>query len=150
VLTVLQRVQRAAVRVDGEIVGEIGKGALLLACIEATDTPAEVEVSAAKVSGLRFFPGETPMDRSLLDVSGACLVVSQFTLAGSVRKGKRPSFTNSAEPEKARELYELFVESLRQQGLSVATGRFAAMMSIDMLADGPVTLLIEAREGRVL
>ncbi len=150
VLTVLQRVQRAAVRVDGEVLGEIGRGALLLACIEAGDTEADVAATANKIAGLRFFPGKTAMDLSLREAAGACLVVSQFTLAGDIRKGRRPSFTAAAPPELACELYEAFANRLRSEGLSVATGRFAASMQIEMLADGPVTLIIAAKNGRIL
>ena len=149
-LTVLQRVSRAAVRVDGQIRAEIGLGALLLVCVEAGDQQADADATARKIAGMRFFPGEHGMDLGLQDVSGACLVVSQFTLAGKVRKGRRPSFTDAATPEVAQELYERVAGQLRASGIEVATGVFAAKMEIDLLADGPVTLLVASKEGKIL
>lgn len=147
---VLQRVTRAEVRVEGEVVGRIGRGAVLLVGVETGDTEADVDALATKITKLRFFPGATPMDRTLADVGGGCLVVSQFTLAGSVRKGNRPSFTLAEEPGRAERLYLRFAEQLAAAGLEVATGRFGASMEVDLVNDGPVTLLIRARDGVVL
>lgn len=148
--TVIQRVLRAAVRVEGEVVGAIERGALLLTAVEKGDTEADVAATARKLVGLRFFPGETPMDRTLAEVGGACLVVSQFTIAGSLKKGRRPSFDGAEHPERARQLYEALAAALRAEGLPVATGRFAAHMEVDLVNDGPVTLLLCTREGQVL
>lgn len=148
--TVLQRVKRAEVRVDGEIVGQIGKGALLLVAIERGDSQADVHIAAHKIASLRFFPDKTPMDLSLGEVGGACLVVSQFTIAGSIKKGRRPSFDRAAEPDLARGLYEAFAAELRGLGLEVATGRFAATMEVELVNDGPVTLLVLTQGGVLL
>ncbi|MBK8266224.1 MAG: D-tyrosyl-tRNA(Tyr) deacylase [Nannocystis sp.] len=148
--TVLQRVTRAEVRVAGEVVGKIGAGALLLVAVERGDTEADVSITARKIAGLRIFPQVTPMDRTLIEVGGACLVVSQFTIAGSVKKGRRPSFDQAEEPERARALYESLCAALREHGLPVETGRFAATMEVDLVNDGPVTLLIMSRGGVLL
>ena len=148
--TVVQRVSRAVVRVDDDVVGSIGRGALLLVGVEDGDARDDALATARKVAALRFFPGRTPMDRTLADVAGGCLVVSQFTLAGSVRKGNRPSFTAAAPPDLATELYELVAETLRETGIEVATGRFGALMDVELVNDGPVTLLVFTREGRVV
>jgi len=145
----VQRVLRAAVRVDGETVGAIDHGALLLVGVERTDTPADAAATAAKIAKLRFFPGRTPMDRTLLEVGGACLVISQFTLAGAIRKGNRPAFTDAADPAIAEPLYLAVVEHLRDAGLEVATGRFGARMEVELVNDGPVTLLVHTVDGRV-
>jgi D-tyrosyl-tRNA(Tyr) deacylase len=147
---VLQRVARAEVRVDGEVIGRIGQGAVLLVGIEVGDTESDVDVGAAKITKLRFFPGATPMDRTLAEVSGACLVISQFTLAGSVRKGNRPSFTGAEEPVRAEALYQRFAAQLATSGLPVQTGRFGADMQVELVNDGPVTLLLRVLEGAVL
>ena len=148
--TVVQRVARAAVRVDGELVGTIGRGALLLVGVERGDTGADADATADKIARLRFFPGTTPMDHSLADIDGACLVVSQFTLAGRVRKGNRPSFTDAEDPALAEELYRRVADRLTTHGLTVQTGRFAARMQVDLVNDGPVTLLVFTRDGRML
>lgn len=148
--TVLQRVQRAEVRVDGEVVGRIGKGVLLLVAVERGDSEADVHITARKIAGLRIFADRTPMDLSLAEVDGACLVVSQFTIAGSVKKGRRPSFDQAEDPERARALYEALCAALRGEGLPVETGRFAAMMEVELVNDGPVTLLILTRGGVLL
>ncbi|MCA9663222.1 MAG: D-tyrosyl-tRNA(Tyr) deacylase [Myxococcales bacterium] len=148
--TVLQRVKRAEVRVDGEVVGRIAKGVLLLVAVERGDGPADVRQTARKIASLRIFPGDTPMDRNLSDVGGACLVVSQFTIAGSVKKGRRPSFDKAAAPDEARALYESLASELRDLGLPVETGRFAAMMEVDLINDGPVTLLIITKGGALI
>ncbi len=147
---VLQRVTRAEVRVAGEAVGRIDRGAVLLVGIETGDTEADVDAGAAKVARLRFFPGATPMDRTLADVGGGRLVISQFTLAGSVRKGNRPSFKLAEQPGRAESLYLRFADQLAATGLEVATGRFGADMAVELVNDGPVTLLIRVRDGAVL
>ncbi len=148
--TVVQRVARAEVRVDGEVVGRIGRGALLLVGVEQGDTVADVEATADKIARLRFFPGRTPMDLTLGEVAGGCLVVSQFTLAGAVRKGNRPSFTDAETPDRAEALYLAVAERLKANGLPVETGRFGAKMEVELVNDGPVTLFVFARDGRVL
>lgn len=140
----LQRVSRAAVRVDGRTVGEIGKGFCLLVGFTHTDTIEQCLWMAEKVAGLRLFPdAEDKMNLGLEDVGGAVLVVSQFTLYGSAVKGRRPSFVDAARPEVAIPLYERFVALLRERGLSVATGEFGAMMEVEMVNDGPVTIPLE-------
>ena len=143
---VLQRVSRAAVRVDGKTVGEIGRGFLVLAGFAPTDGEAALEWMAEKVVGLRLFgDAEGKMNRDLAEVGGAVLVVSQFTLYGDAKKGRRPSFTDAAPPEIAIPLYERFVTLLRAKagGIPVATGEFGAMMEVELVNDGPVTLLLE-------
>lgn len=148
-LTVVQRVSRAAVRVGGEVVGEIGRGAMLLVAVEKGDGEADALATARKIASLRFFPDKTPMDLTLAEVGGGCLVVSQFTLAGSLRKGRRPSFDGAEAPERARELYEAVAAALRAEGLPVATGRFAAHMEVELVNDGPVTFLLRAAGGQI-
>lgn len=148
--TVIQRVKQAQVSVDGEIVARIGTGALLLVGVEQGDTEADAQATARKIVALRFFPGATPMDRTLLDVDGACLVVSQFTLAGSLKKGNRPSFTAAEEPERAERLYTKVAELIEERGIPVATGVFGATMEVELVNDGPVTFLLCTRDGAVL
>ncbi len=143
---VLQRVTRAAVRVDVKTVGEIGRGYVVLAGFAPTDTDANLEWMAEKVLGLRLFgDAEGKMNRDLAEVGGALLVVSQFTLYGDAKKGRRPSFIDAAPPEVAIPLYERFVSLLRAKarGIPVATGEFGAMMEVELVNDGPVTLLLE-------
>ena len=143
---VLQRVSRACVRVDGEIVGEIGRGALLLVGIEKGDRDAEVEALAERVALLRFFQDETGrMNRSLAEVDGAALVVSQFTLCADLRKGRRPSFDGAEEPGRARELVERFRLALEARGIPTQSGRFGAEMAVELVTDGPVTFVLEPR-----
>ena len=148
--TVLQRVARAEVRVEGEIVGQISKGVLVLVAVERGDGPADVRSTARKIASLRIFPDATPMDRSLSEVGGACLVVSQFTIAGSVKKGRRPSFDRAADPAEAEALYESLIAELRAYELPVASGRFGAHMEVELTNDGPVTLLIMTTGGVLL
>jgi D-tyrosyl-tRNA(Tyr) deacylase len=148
--TVLQRVTRAAVSVDGEVVGQIDRGVMLLVGVMEGDTEADADATADKIAGLRMFGGRTPMDLDLAAVSGGCLVVSQFTLAAGLRKGRRPGFDAAAHPDEATVLYERVAQRLREHGLPVATGRFGAHMDIEMTADGPVTLLIFTEGGRVV
>lgn len=143
---VLQRVSRAAVRVDGKTVGEIGRGFLVLAGFAPSDGDAALEWMADKILGLRLFgDDEGKMNRDLADVGGGVLVVSQFTLYGDAKKGRRPSFIDAAPPETAVPLYERFVTLLRDKAgsIPVATGEFGAMMEVELVNDGPVTLLLE-------
>ncbi len=147
--TVVQRVARARVDVGDDCVGRIDAGLLLLVGIERGDTEADADATAQKIANLRCFPGRTPMDRTVAEIGGACLVVSQFTLAGSVRKGNRPSFTDAEDPAAAERLYERVCARLRATGLPVANGRFAADMQVELINDGPVTLLVFCRDGRV-
>ena len=142
---VLQRVSRAEVRVGGEKIGGIGRGILVLVGFEDDDAPERVDWMAEKVAGLRIFSDEEgKMNRSIEDVGGGVLVVSQFTLYGDVRKGRRPSFAHAARPEIAKPLYEGFVCALkRTTGAVVETGDFGAEMEVDSVNDGPVTLVIE-------
>lgn len=141
---VVQRVSRAAVRVEGVSVGAIGRGLLVLLAVEKGDGPAELEWAAKKVAELRIFPDdEGRMNRSVQDVGGAVLAVSQFTLAARVRKGRRPSFVDAEDPERAEPAFEQFLDLLRAKGLAVACGRFGAMMEVELVNDGPVTLILE-------
>ncbi|WP_168121650.1 D-aminoacyl-tRNA deacylase [Paenibacillus sp. HB172176] len=142
---VVQRSKQAKVTVQGETVGEIAHGYVLLVGITHEDTASDVKWMADKVSGLRIFEDDAEkMNLSILDVGGAVLSVSQFTLYGDCRKGRRPNFMAAARPEQAKELYELFNEQLRAAGLTVATGRFGAMMEVELVNDGPVTLILES------
>jgi D-aminoacyl-tRNA deacylase len=142
---VIQRVSCAKVAVSGEIAGEIGPGLLVLLGVGAGDTREEADYLAEKTIGLRIFEdGEGKMNLSVADVGGALLVVSQFTLYGDVRRGKRPSFDAAAPPQPARELYEYFVERVRAAGLRCETGRFQEMMQVDLTNEGPVTILLDS------
>jgi D-tyrosyl-tRNA(Tyr) deacylase len=142
---VVQRVTTARVTVADQVVGEIGKGLLLLVGIAANDTAAELTWMTRKCLDLRLFshPGSDRWDASVQEISGALLVVSQFTLYGDCRKGRRPSFTTAAPPAAAIERYEQFVAQLRESGLQVETGQFGANMAVDLTNDGPVTLILE-------
>ena len=141
---VLQRVSRARVTVDGRTTGEIGLGLMLLVGFTEGDGEEALAWMAEKVVGLRIFPDEEgTMNRSLEEADGAVLVVSQFTLYGDARKGRRPSFIEAARPETAVPLYERFIELLRATGRPVATGQFGAMMDVELVNDGPVTLILE-------
>ncbi|HAB34951.1 MULTISPECIES: D-aminoacyl-tRNA deacylase [unclassified Exiguobacterium] len=141
---VLQRVKEASVTVDQKIIGQIKQGFLLLVGVTHEDTIDQVNWLADKIAGLRVFEDEEErMNRSLQDVDGQILSVSQFTLYGDVKKGRRPAFTEAAKPNVANELYEAFNERLRAQGLTVETGQFGAMMDIALINDGPVTLILE-------
>lgn len=142
---ILQRVSRAKVTVDGEITGEIGKGILVLLGISQTDSEKEAVYLLDKTLNLRIFEdAEDKMNLSLIDVKGELLVVSQFTLYGDVRKGRRPSFIEAAAPQKANELYEFFVEEARKRVGKIETGKFQAMMDVELVNDGPVTILIDS------
>ena len=144
----LQRVTSARVLVGRAITGEIGRGLLVFVGVGRDDTIDDVKYLAAKICDLRVFESDAgkPMDRSVLDGGGSLLVVSQFTLYGDVRKGRRPSFDGAAPPDDARRLYEEFVRELRATRLPVATGEFQAMMQVELVNDGPVTLLIDSRK----
>ncbi len=145
---VVQRVKRAEVRVAGEVVGRIGQGLLVLVGIAKGDTAAEGSALAQKIVNLRVFDdGQNRMNRSLLEIGGSVLCVSQFTLYGDCRKGRRPSYDRAAHPEEARSLYEDFVKSLRELGAGAETGRFQAMMDVELVNDGPVTLLLDSEKG---
>jgi D-aminoacyl-tRNA deacylase len=142
---ILQRVNSSQVVIDGHCVGKIGRGLNLLVGIAETDTEAELDWMVRKCLDLRVFPnGDSGrFDQSVQEINGELLVVSQFTLYGDCRKGRRPSFDQAATPEQAEQLYERFVEKLRQSGLKVETGKFGAMMQVSIENDGPVTLILE-------
>jgi D-tyrosyl-tRNA(Tyr) deacylase len=142
---VIQRVSEASVQVNGECTGQIRSGLVVLLGIAIEDTQADADYLSEKIIGLRIFPDEEgKFDRSVQDVNGAILVVSQFTLYGDCRKGRRPSFTAAAGIDKALPLYEYFVETLKRKNISVATGRFQATMAVHLVNDGPVTLIIDS------
>jgi D-tyrosyl-tRNA(Tyr) deacylase len=144
---VLQRVARAGVTVHGEPIADIGRGYLLLVAIGSQDADGEVEWMAEKIVNLRVFADDAgKMNRSLADVDGEILVVSQFTLYGDVRKGRRPSWAGAAEPERAAERVEAFAQALERRGTRVGRGVFGADMSVDLLNDGPVTLILDAAD----
>jgi D-aminoacyl-tRNA deacylase len=141
---VVQRVSSARVVVDGNVVGKIGRGLCVLLGVARTDGQAEAERLAGRVARLRIFENdEGRVDRSLLDVGGAALVVSQFTLIADTSKGNRPSFTDAAAPGQAQPLYQSFCAALRELGVEVATGRFGAGMAVELVNDGPVTIVLE-------
>ncbi len=141
----IQRVSRASVRIEGNLVAEIGAGLLVLAGIAASDTPVQADYLADKLVNLRVFPDdEGRMNRSALEVNASLLLVSQFTLYGDCRKGRRPRFDNAAPPERARELYEYLLSGVREKGLATQTGVFQAHMDVELVNDGPVTLLLES------
>jgi D-tyrosyl-tRNA(Tyr) deacylase len=149
---VVQRVSRAKVTVDTWTSGEIGLGLLVLLGVGHEDTEADATYLAEKIAGLRIFPNhyedeDGKMNRSVQDVGGSVLAVSQFTLYGDVRRGKRPSFDAAAPPEHARRLYEFFVERIRAAGLRCETGRFQEMMQVELVNDGPVTILLDSSKA---
>ncbi len=142
---VVQRVSRAQVTVNGEITGQIGLGLLVLLGVGRDDTEADAIYLAEKIAGLRVFEDDQgKMNRSVQDVEGSVLAVSQFTLYGDVTRGKRPSFDAAAPPEKARQLYDFFVEQIRAAGLRCETGRFQEMMQVELVNEGPVTILLDS------
>jgi D-aminoacyl-tRNA deacylase len=146
---VVQRVRSARVLVDGRVAGEIGVGVVVLLGVTHDDAPEQAEYLAGKVAGLRIFEDEgEKMNRSVTDVAGSALIVSQFTLYGDCRKGRRPSFDAAARPEQARVLYEAFVKDIRALGVPVATGVFQAHMQVELVNDGPVTILLDTASGR--
>jgi D-aminoacyl-tRNA deacylase len=141
---VVQRVSAARVVVDGDVVGEVGRGLCVLLGVARTDGEVEAERLAGRVARLRIFENDDGrFDRSLLDVDGAALVVSQFTLIAYTAKGNRPSFTDAAPPEQAEPLYESFCAALRELGVEVATGHFGARMAVELVNDGPVTIVLD-------
>jgi D-aminoacyl-tRNA deacylase len=145
---VVQRVSRAQVTVKGEITGQIGLGLLVLLGVGRDDGEADATYLAEKVCGVRVFEdAQGKMNRSLQEVDGSVLAVSQFTLYGDVRRGKRPSFDAAAPPEKARQLYEFFVEQIRATGLRCETGRFQEMMKVELANEGPVTILLDSAKA---
>ncbi|WP_078379566.1 D-aminoacyl-tRNA deacylase [Sutcliffiella halmapala] len=143
---VLQRAKKAEVRVDNEVVGKIDKGLMLLVGVTHEDSVQDAAYVAEKIVNLRIFEDENEkMNLSLLDVEGQILSVSQFTLYGDCKKGRRPNFMDAAKPDHAQMIYEFFNENLRDKGITVATGEFGAMMEVDFINDGPVTLIVESK-----
>lgn len=144
---VVQRVSRASVKVNGEFTGQITEGLLVLLGVTHADSESDAAYLAEKIAGLRIFEDDAgKMNRSVIDIDGAVLAVSQFTLFGDVRKGKRPSFDEAARPERARELYECFVAGVRALGLRCETGRFQEMMEVELVNQGPVTILLDSKK----
>jgi D-tyrosyl-tRNA(Tyr) deacylase len=144
---VIQRVSEASVTVDGQVVGRVGKGLLVLLGVGHDDTEDDVRLMADKIVGLRCFADDdSKFNLSLMDVGGAILAISQFTLFGDCRKGRRPSFSDAARPEPATQLYDAFVQRCRDKGLTVETGEFGAHMDVRLTNDGPVTLLIDTKK----
>ena len=144
---VVQRVASSSVTVDGKLISEIGKGLLIFHGVAQEDTSADLDYLTNKVANLRVFEDdEGRMNRSLLDIGGEALVVSQFTLYGDCRKGRRPSFIDAAPPDKAEALYKQFIRALSNTGISVQAGIFQAMMDVELVNDGPVTILLDSRK----
>jgi D-tyrosyl-tRNA(Tyr) deacylase len=145
---IVQRVSRAKVTVSGQVTGEIGPGLLVLLGVRKTDSQADANYLADKITALRIFEdADGKMNRSVAEAGGAILVVSQFTLYGDVRRGKRPSFDAAAPPDQARELYEYLVQRVRGAGLRCETGKFQEMMSVELVNEGPVTILLDSSKG---
>ena len=145
---VVQRVKESKVEVDGKRVGAIGPGLLIFLGVGEDDSEKDCDYLVNKITHLRIFPDkEDLMNLSLMDTGGSALVVSQFTLWGDCRKGRRPSFIRAARPEKAEELYDRFVSLLKEKGIDVATGQFQAMMDVSLINDGPVTLMLDSSKG---
>jgi D-aminoacyl-tRNA deacylase len=145
---VVQRVSHAKVTVNGEITGEIGSGLLVLLGVGQDDTETDAAYIAEKIAGLRIFEDDQgKMNLSVQQAGGSVLAVSQFTLYGDVRRGKRPSFDGAAAPDKAKQLYEFFVEQIRAAGLCCETGRFQEMMKVELVNEGPVTILLDSRKA---
>ena len=143
---VVQRVKRASVSVDGEVVSSIGRGLLVLLGVAKDDDEKDADMLADKVANLRIFrDDEGKMNRSAKDVGGEVITVSQFTLMGDARRGRRPSYIDACEPERANRLYEYFCDRVREQGLACGTGRFQAMMDVELVNDGPVTILLDSK-----
>ena len=145
---VVQRCSRASVSVNGETVGQIGRGFMVLCGVAEDDTDADMEYCRAKIAGLRVFEdADEKMNLSLKDVGGEILLVSQFTLLGDARHGRRPSFSGAAAPDEADKLYEKLVSALRDDGFKVETGRFRTHMMVELVNDGPVTILLDSKNG---
>ena len=146
---VVQRVKEARVCVEGKVIGEIKQGLLVFIGVGKGDQEADADYLAAKIPQLRIFEdADGKFNRTLLDIKGAILVVSQFTLFGDCRKGRRPSFSDAAEPEQARELYQRFIAKLKEDAVPVATGEFQAHMEVELINDGPVTLLFDTKTSQ--
>jgi D-tyrosyl-tRNA(Tyr) deacylase len=146
-IAVVQRVSEARVLVDGSTVGEIGPGLLVLAAVEKDDGPADIDWTANKLIALRIFRnGEKQFDLDVKQTGGAVLLVSNFTVAGETRRGRRPSLDGAASPEKGRELFDLLVDAVKQLGVPVATGEFGADMKVSLTNDGPITFLVRSRD----
>ena len=143
---VIQRIKESSVKTGNQIIGRTGSGLLVLLGVAKGDSPSDADYLVNKIANLRIFEDEKgKMNRSLLETSGEMMVVSQFTLLADCRKGRRPSFVKAAEPEVACELYEYFVKQIRSLGITVATGRFRAMMEVALINEGPVTIILESR-----
>jgi D-tyrosyl-tRNA(Tyr) deacylase len=148
---VVQRVSEGRVSVDGETTGAIGTGSVVLAGVAAGDTERDAQTLAGKIVGLRIFPDdEQKMNRSIVDAGGSVLLVSQFTLLADVRKGRRPAFTAAAPPEFAERLLGVLAEAIEAEGIDVEHGRFGAMMEVSLVNDGPVTIVIDVEDGKVV
>lgn len=148
---VIQRVNRASVTVDDEVVGKIDHGFVILLGVTHEDTEADVDALVQKIIHLRVFEDEAgKLNRSLIDTNGSILSISQFTLYGDVRKGRRPNFMQAAKPDVANKLYELFNEKIKEQGVHVETGVFGAMMDVSLVNNGPVTIIIETENGKIV
>ena len=144
---VIQRVSRASVTVEGTITGQIERGLLVFLGVDKEDGPADIDFLADKIANLRIFPDKDgKMNLSVTDIGGGVLLISQFTLFGDCRKGRRPDFTAAGDPKTAKQLYEQMIETVRAKGLTVETGVFAAHMDIDSVNDGPVTLLLDSKK----
>lgn len=144
---VIQRVSKASVKVDGKVVGKIGKGLLVLIGVGKDDNDKDISYMAEKIVNLRIFEDKNgKMNRSLLDIQGEILIISQFTLYGDCRRGRRPSFTDAASPDKGKEYYEKFVEEVKKYGINVQTGIFQAMMEVELINQGPVTILLDSKK----
>jgi len=145
---VVQLVKKASVTVADSVISEIGPGLVVLLGIQKNDTPADAEMLAGKIVHLRIFPDQGKlMNLSVIDVGGKLLVVSQFTLYGDCRKGRRPSYSNAAPPDQAKELYELFIREVENLGVPAASGKFQAMMDVELINQGPVTLLLDSEKS---
>lgn len=145
---VVQLAQKASVSINGAVISEIGYGLLVLLGVRKNDTPSDARMLAEKIVHLRIFPDQGKlMNLSVLDVKGQMLIVSQFTLYGDCRKGRRPSYSAAAPPDQAEELYELFIKETARLGVPVASGKFQAMMDVALINDGPVTLLLDSEKS---
>jgi D-tyrosyl-tRNA(Tyr) deacylase len=148
--TVVQRVVSADVVVDGEVVGEIGRGLLAYVGVERGDTQLDVDTTARKLVEMRLFPARTPMDLDVREIGGSVLLISQFTLLASIRKGRRPSFDDAMPPDEARRLYDAVGDAVAAVGVPIAKGRFGAHMLVRSVGDGPVTIAVHTRLGQLL
>lgn len=148
---IIQRTEKASVRVDNQTIGEISHGLTALVGITETDTEKDAEAVADKLVHLRIFEDDdNKMNDSLLDVGGSVLSISQFTLYADTKKGRRPSFVQAAHPDKAKDLYQLFNKKLHEKGVHVETGEFGAMMDVELINQGPVTIILESAEGKLI